>query len=854
MHRQITRLLVCAAVCFVQDLALADEDLGVPFGMLTLVDEVDTSDPTDTHTLYEDPPGSSSVATVLGKPARVLPMGDDAQVIAYRLGAGKGLVPGKPYVLVVEYPEDTGRQFVVINRGAAMTRTYATGQTSADARHAYTYPFPESLKYPLSGKWESVRTLFWLGEKAEGVKKVRDATAATFTDTVTQGFWVVIGRFRKQDSPLDAGAAVARIRLFAVPDTTSLDMPVHYPPSDLPRRHAFWREEMADEQFESPDPSQRMFASSVDYFETKMKQAKFLGMNTFARHLLVFGYTQQWDSTGGGGNDWYYTSQQADLWGKLVAAATAHGLDILPYFEYAGSLGGGAAALGSQRRCRPLGDRAQDWYTDVYWSEIACADVTDPDFQADVDKLLDATVTSFAGSARFVGAWFRTRNSNWPMSFTDATLARFGAQANGGVAPTRQQLLADGALLQKYYAWWFTKRRDFLTHIRDYLKAKVSPEAVVLFTGYVEETLHGASAEVTPTDDVSSWETVDATPPWQYQFSPVDWSTYVASGTFLSDSVTMHPPSAVTLANHYPEDDHSAPPPDPATYQAVDDVMMTMPFSRLFTTSDPRPFDAFRAKSGLAIARHFNLNEEDGQDASTGPGPMSKLVGYFVSDADRAGPYSMLAEARAMAFGDPRYLAYLSSSNFARGFPEATRAFNAAFLALPALPSTIVSGASTDAELVVREIKTSAHGTYYAVVNTGMKAKTNASIALPAHGKIQDLVAGKEVGASPGSFSVTLGPGAMMALVVGGDAAATTDGGVGNVPDGGVGADGGSPGHASSGCGCTVGGGPASTSPFPAVALLLCACVAIRVRRIARRTSAATPSPVRSRVPRARVE
>ena len=627
--------------------AHADEDLGAPFGALKLVDEVDTGNAADPHALYEDPPGASKIATVLGRSARVLPMTDDAQVVAYKIGAGKGLVAGKAYVLVVEYPEDEGRQFVIINRGGEMTRTYATGQTIGDSRESYTFPAPESMKYPLSGKWQSVRSLFYLGERFQGVKAARDADKASFADTPDTGFWVVIGHFRKKDSPLDAGAAVARIRLFEAPTDAALEQPIHFPPSDLPRRHVFWREEMADTSMGSSDPTHRFFSKSIDVFDAKMRLAKFLGVNTFSRHLLVFGYTQYWDNAHGGGNGWYFDTAQPELWGQMIDAAQKHGLDVMPYFEYAGAMGAGTAgapSLGRQRRCRPLGDRKDLAYSDVWWSEAACVDVTDPDFETDVDKLLDATIGQYKGKASFVGAWFRTRSSNWPISFTDAALARFGKEAGGGITPTRSQLETDAALIAKYYAWWFGKRRDFLVHIRDHLRL-TQPDAAVLFTAYIEEALHvpDPSDLATPNDDTPTWDKVNGTPPWQWRFAPTPWQPYVDAGKYGEMIVRMRPPSAETIAKGWPELDHSAPPADPARYVDVEGVHMAMPFSRLFTVSSPKQLDDFRAKSGLAIVRHFNLNEEDGQDPSAPSGPMSKRVGYFVTDVDRTGPYSMLA-------------------------------------------------------------------------------------------------------------------------------------------------------------------------------------------------------------------
>ena len=47
-------------------------------------------------------------------------------------------------------------------------------------------------------------------------------------------------------------------------------------------------------------------------------------------------------------------------------------------------------------------------------------------------------------------------------------------------------------------------------------------------------------------------------------------------------------------------------------------------------------------------------------------------------------------------------LGYLLGGNLGRGFPQYVREFNANFLALPALPSERLSGASDDKEIVVR--------------------------------------------------------------------------------------------------------------------------------------------------------
>jgi hypothetical protein len=117
-------------------------------------------------------------------------------------------------------------------------------------------------------------------------------------------------------------------------------------------------------------------------------------------------------------------------------------------------------------------------------------------------------------------------------------------------------------------------------------------------------------------------------------------------------------------------------------------------------------------------------------------------VGYVSVDVDRAGPHVRLMEARAVAAADPTNLGMLCGSAFSTGFPDHVRRFNAAFLALPALPSEVVPGAADHADVVVRQIRTPKDGTYFLVVNTSMKdVKTR--VTVPGKGTLRDLVARK---------------------------------------------------------------------------------------------------------------
>jgi hypothetical protein len=116
-----------------------------------------------------------------------------------------------------------------------------------------------------------------------------------------------------------------------------------------------------------------------------------------------------------------------------------------------------------------------------------------------------------------------------------------------------------------------------------------------------------------------------------------------------------------------------------------------------------------------------------------------------------------MAEAVAVANGDPTQIGYLVGGNYGRGFPEYVRDFNANYLALPALPSKVMAKASSDPAVVVRAIQTPKNGTYVAVVNTSYTSK-NVRVRLPSSGKAVALATKEPVAAEGGLVSLSLRP------------------------------------------------------------------------------------------------
>ncbi|MCL4731124.1 MAG: hypothetical protein KJ044_11885, partial [Planctomycetes bacterium] len=167
----------------------------------------------------------------------------------------------------------------------------------------------------------------------------------------------------------------------------------------------------------------------------------------------------------------------------------------------------------------------------------------------------------------------------------------------------------------------------------------------------------------------------------------------------------------------------------------------------------------------LACIRHYCLNE-DAHAFAANENWENTPLGYLVADVERAGPFSMLIEARAVALGDPNYLGYCSSNSWNHGFPHYARRFYANYLCWPALPSTVQSGASPDPEVIVRRVNAAAHGTYFAVVNLGTTTKALNLNLGSAAGTITHPATGTVLGNAGTPLAVTLEPCELLVLKV----------------------------------------------------------------------------------------
>jgi hypothetical protein len=727
-----------------------------PFGTLSLVDDVDCGTVEPGHAIRSDPASAVRRETILGKPCRVLlPTADECAYMSFRLGQRKLLRPGATYVLAVEYPEDAPRSMVVINTGNETTRGFHTGVTLGDALHPkYVDNLVESLDLPLSGKWEQWTELFQLHDRFPEKGLVRGSSIPR-TLNPEDGFDVTIAQFSDKNIPLSKGAAVGHIRLYEVIDPEKLTLKINYPPDSLPRRRIFWREEMADGVIGGKTPESRGVDNPLDWYRYKAELMRFLGINTYTKDLLEFGACQHWDSSEYGGNKWVnYNADHKDIWKHVVEMMGQYGFDILPYYEYSGSKG--QEGLGNQRRAKPL--TRDDAYTHIKWIESANADITDPDTYVDFKKMLDLTVVNLQNKARFAGVWIRPR-SQLPIGFGPNTLLRFSKEANKGVAITRDQLKDDKVLYGRYIGWWDIKRRDFLMAMRDYLREKGIKDAFVLFTGCASEPGKGIN-DFLPrfiTDKPDVWKTVLDQAAHKPPLDRV-WQIYTPEQVAEKD---LYLTALLSPGANWGgwEVQHANPADDPATYQGVEGVMLSHPFNRLYTVNSPKTLDLYRASTGLAIVRHYTLNENMMFDAAD-----KEKLGYSVVDFERAGAFCMQAEAVALANGDPTMIGYLVGSSFARGFPLYVRDFNANFLALPALPSKRKEGASSDPAVVVRLIDAGRNGIYVAVVNTDYRERKQVKVMVPGSGGMTALASGSVIERTSDGITLDLRPYQLLSL------------------------------------------------------------------------------------------
>ena len=743
MKTMLSLTIAFAVVCAVRSETVSGLE---SYGDLTLVDSIDCA--TDAaHEFHQYPDNASSVTTVLGESCRTMPhIEGSASYFSYRLGAGKGLVAGDMYLLVVEYPDDVPRTMTLINRAMDSRNGFHTGNSVGDAIIANIIPEThcESLEVPLSRQYRRLEQLMVLNKN---VYPYDGSSTVKFLDSETDGFDIIFQLFKKADSPDSAGAAIKSIRLYRVNDESSVAATINYP-RDAPRRYITWREEMSQES------GYEMNADRYQNARIKTRLMKALGINCFSRDLLEFGYCQWWDDTCdgkysghkfNGGNDYY--SHEIEIYG-------AAGIYLLPYYEYGGSRGGGGLGTDTNHRSLRLfedtiangthfnGFVANNGNPGIIGANV---DVTDPDAYDDFCMLLDCTLFRYTNEVQFVGAWIRNRDL-MPMSFSDNTLNRFcedthrekGSVTRASIIQAaKDKAVSVGArnatagmsdndefrylvsmyivpeIYEEYRAWWYAKRRDFFTKIQKRMSDSGLHSAKLFYTGTAAEGgLVGKKIDYYVDYDnfiaaqSSDWK--NCLDKEKTVLGIQDSANRYVKNFLKNDDMTWCPA----------ENNHAAPKADPENYKDVDNVALAYPYNCVYTTIPDEAAKYRNATDDLFFTRHYCLYE--GCDNDVGG---NALNGYYTCEMDRADRASVLPELSAMAYQDPTTIGFLQGNHLARNFTRPFREFNENFLALPAVKGTVLKGGSYGEDVTIRKYEVNGDK-YYAVINVSGAAKT----------------------------------------------------------------------------------------------------------------------------------
>ena len=470
--------------------------------------------------------------------------------------------------------------------------------------------------------------------------------------------------------PVAQGAAVSRIRLYRLLDEEKYEQPIHLPPSPLPHRHVFFREEMADRVIDHPDSNERAVPDDADWYEYKMRLMRFLGIRTFTKDILEFGHNQGFDAARFGGYQWWIEPSFKDRWARIVQRLQGYAFEALPYYEYAGSTGA-TLGLGPQRRSQPLDDQAPQYpdYTNIGWSENFNADLTDPETLIDLQHTLEVTVVDFAGQVPFAGIWMRQRLSHLPISFADATRGRYAAD-RGVAVPTREELQSDTSLLDDYYGWWFDRRAAFLESIRSWLAARIGPQTALLFTAEYGEPgppLLGNNHLVN--DDPATWDPLMPLPAIASWWVSTPLADVAADGRYL-DAVLAGPKDWSTY-----EMWHSAPPPDPQNFlpntpdpdRPSPSIAATPSARQACSRRSPTLWKATLQSLGCTISTRTGWSPPPWMKPT--PGVTTASSATSSPTIEHAGSFSMLEEALAVANGNVRFIGHLTGNTFNSGIP-----------------------------------------------------------------------------------------------------------------------------------------------------------------------------------------
>ena len=707
-----------------------------PYGQLKLVDEIDCSTSVfdEQHPYLESAfnhaashytpgvPADVKVSEILGGKAR-----ESLGMVwfAYRIGRGS-LKPHATYLLRIEYPEDKPR-FAPIEVQA--------GQNYMDVgwRNG-TRPDGVYDNWPLSQKWQWYDVIVPLDDQTVG-------TGGTGSASAKNGFWVYFMNKIKPNmyyALWEAGPAVSRIKLYEI--DPEKNAPVISRPDGLPRRVLSFDWERQPDH----DP-----ADLVRY-------AKLMGYNAISPVILKWFFANYGEPLNG------YESMsidERDYWAhkpydpvsgedaqspypgrksqhvRYLEATKRYGIDYIPRIEW-----GGSQDLPVEARAIEVTGELAKPNRFAPW----CANLLNPLTWDDLEKFIDHLVKPYVkDNPQLTGVLWRIRCDRMRISYGKADLELFAKETGIALPPGREAQWAAWAAGEgkaQYDDWWHKKRAAFHARLSALLKSYRADMTLYYYNwdgdkfGLIlpSNTTWAFNKQLMNPGPGGARSVYEKDEAERKTLTATDYIEVVCSGNFGSVNRT----------------DYGI---RPSLYKDIKGIQLFAPANYLCYADKPDYLNYFQTGDGLAVANAVPYDEIGSRAINP------KYEGNMITPAGPA--FSMALELLPYFHGDARTLNY-TVYTYGRGFADAHRRFAQAFLALPAIPGTVVD--QGDEDLKVRAYP-SKNGTYVGVAYKGYAGKKITIKLLATVGsKITNLVTGEPVPAKMSddalSFEVTSGP------------------------------------------------------------------------------------------------
>jgi hypothetical protein len=557
------------------------------------------------------------------------------------------------------------------------------------------------VNYPQTGQWQWMDHIVFNDDRTYGSEGARKASSK-------HGFWVAFHDIGRCYAPeFEAGPAVAEIRLYEIPDPAAAYPQIHLPQGQ-PQRVL-----MTDWEREPEIPPLDM-----------ARHARLLGLNAVGPVFQKWANMGYFKPTGGWSvpapDAWNSATEgegdNAELYGRFLAATGEAGITIIPRIEYGGSptLAKEARVIGPDGNIDPAGRFAT-------WG----ANILHPATWTEVETLIDDLVgREIAAHPHIGGILWRMRNDRIKVSYGPRDVELYCRETGTAQPPGDAKALAKwaaGAQARAYHDWWRGKHRDFLVRMRDKLRA-IRPDLQLYYYNWDPD---GWNMGPTPNafnkaEDWSDYYNVDRAGQWYQRIS--------AAQRALKDA------DYVRMLGEFREPHWVL---RPELFAKVDGVHLFAPVHWRYLADNAPYLEYFRTGAGLAMCNMFNYEEKGRWNVHHDDYETSEMV-------PGGRDFAMAEEVLACFHADPQVITW-TTYTFGRAFADVHRRFAQAYRALPAVPGTVRPEACAEPAVRVRTYP-GKDCAYVGIAHIGTAAARVAlRLPFPAARRVVDLVSGAEV-------------------------------------------------------------------------------------------------------------